>query len=75
MARKSYKSKGQRPNVRKDIRKALRRDYLASGDQLLNKLDAHLKGKRVMEIVPNIDKSNTKERFIRLPYDIALQIK
>ena len=75
MARTSYTSKGQRPNVSKDIRKAMRRDYVASGQQLINKLDAHLKGKNVMVTVPNPDKNNKKEQFIRLPYDIALHAK
>ena len=36
MAKKSYTSKGQRPNVGKNIRKAMRRDYLTSGQQLTN---------------------------------------
>ena len=75
MARKSYKSKGQRSNVSKNIRKAMRRDYLASGQQLINKLDAHLKGKNVMVVVANPDKNNKKERFIRLPYSVALHAK
>tara|TARA_Y100001963_G_scaffold146440_1_gene221400 strand:- start:202 stop:444 length:243 start_codon:yes stop_codon:yes gene_type:complete len=72
---KGYTSKGQRPNVRKDIRKERRRDYVGSIDQIANKLSAHLKGKRVMVTIPNPDKNNTKERFIRLPYHIAMQAK
>ena len=75
MARKSYTSKGQRSNVSKNIRKAMRRDYLASGQQLANKLDAYLKGKKVYTTIPNPDKNNKKERFIKLPYDIALHAK
>ena len=45
---KGYTSKGQRPNVRKDIRKAIRRDYVGSSEQLYNKLLASKKGKKVM---------------------------
>ncbi len=72
---KGYTSKGQRPNVRKDIRKAQRRDYVGSIDQIANKLEAHLQGKRVMVTIPNPDKNNTRERFIRVPYRIAMQVK
>ena len=66
-ASKGYQSKGQRPNVRKDIRKAMRRDYVGSVEQMNNKLSAFKKGKRVMITVPNPNKNNTKERFIRIP--------
>tara|TARA_B100000029_G_scaffold425358_1_gene433670 strand:+ start:1921 stop:2163 length:243 start_codon:yes stop_codon:yes gene_type:complete len=72
---KGYTSKGQRPNVRKDIRKAQRRDYVGSIDQIANKLEAHLQGKRVMVTIPNPDKNNTRERFIRVPYRVAMQVK
>ena len=64
---KGYKSKGQRPNVRKDIRKMGRREYVGSINQIENKLRAFKSGKRVMMTVPNPDKNNTKERFIRVP--------
>ena len=72
---KGYTSKGQRPNVRKDIRKERRRDYVGSIDQIANKLEAHLQGKKVMVTIPNPDKNNTRERFIRVPYRIAMQVK
>ena len=72
---KGYTSKGQRPNVRKDIRKAQRRDYVGSIDQIANKLEAHLQGKKVMVTIPNPDKNNTRERFIRVPYRVAMQVK
>ena len=35
MARIKYVSKGQRPNVRKDIRKDMRRNYVGTWDQFL----------------------------------------
>ena len=66
-ASKGYQSKGQRPNVRKDIRKAIRRDYVGSVEQMNNKVSAFKKGKRVMITVPNPNKNNTKVRFIRIP--------
>ena len=66
-ASKGYQSKGQRPNVRKDICKAMRRDYVGSVEQMNNKLSAFKKGKRVMITVLNPDKNNTKERFVRIP--------
>ena len=72
---KGYKSKGQRPNVRKDIRKMGRREYVGSINQIENKLRAFKSGKRVMMTVPNPDKNNKKERFIKLPYNIALHAK
>ena len=68
---KGYKSKGQRPNVRKDIRKMGRREYVGSINQIENKLSAFKSGKRVMMTVPNPDKNNTKERFIRVPMTLG----
>ena len=68
---KGYKSKGQRPNVRKDIRKMGRREYVGSINQIENKLRAFKSGKRVMMTVPNPDKNNTKERFIRVPMTLG----
>lgn len=72
---KGYISKGQRPNVRKDITKAQRRDYVGSAEHIYNKLLAHKAGKRVMVTIANPDKSNTKERFIRVPYRVAVNAK
>ena len=71
-ASKGYQSKGQRPNVRKDIRKAMRRDYVGSVEQMNNKIHALKAGKRVMITVPNPDKNNTKERFIRVPMSFGM---
>ena len=64
---KGYRSKGQRPNVRKDIRKAMRREYVGSLKQLLNKMEAWKQGKRVMITVPNTAEDNKKKSFVRLP--------
>ena len=72
---KGYTSKGQRPNVRKDIRKEQRRDYVGSIQQMANKFSAYKKGKKVMVTILNPDKANTRERFIRVPYNVALNAK
>ncbi len=64
---KNYESKGERPNVSKDIRKAMRREYLSSNLKvMLNKREAWSKGKRVMLTVPNPDKNNKKEKFVKV---------
>ena len=61
-------SNGERKNVRRDILKAARRDYLASGLQVsLNKIDAWKKGKRVMLTIKNEGADNVKRPFIRVP--------
>lgn len=67
----NYKSKGQRPNVRKDICKAMRRDYVGSVEQMTNKVRALKTGKRVMMTVLNSNKNNTKERFVRVPMTLG----
>ncbi len=64
--RDKYISKGQRPNVRKDIRKIMRREYLGSLEQLLNKVDAWKKDKKVMLTIPNPNKHATNQKFIRV---------
>lgn len=57
--RKSYISKGQRRSVAtKTPRSAI--------DKALDKVIARRKGKKVFDTIPNPDKRNTKERFIRV---------
>ena len=62
---KHYQSKGERPNVSKDIRKAVRRDYMASNMRIINQLDAMKKGKRVVFTIPNPNPNETNKRFIK----------
>ena len=62
---KTYTSKGQRPNVAKSTKKAVRREYMASGQRMLNQLEAIKRGKRVVLTVPNPDKNDTKRRYIK----------
>jgi len=64
----NYVSKGQRLNVRKDICKAQRRDYLANKlDVVANKIAAWKAGKAVFLTIPNPNKNETNKRFIRVP--------
>lgn len=69
MAKKSkrakYISKGERPNVARDIVNAVRRER-SPIDVTLNKLKAWARGKRVMVTVPNPNPNETNKRFIRV---------
>lgn len=64
---KGFISQGERPNVSKKLRNALRSDYLQSGDRAVNQLKAHRAGKRVMVTIANPNKTETNKRFIRVP--------
>lgn len=66
---KNYTSKGERPNVAKSTRKAMRRDYLENHgvERVGNQMKAFLKGKRVMLTIENPNKNETNKRFIRVP--------
>ena len=66
MASIKYVSKGQRPNVRKDIRKDMRRNYVGTWDHFLNQVKAWQQGKRVMLTIPNPTGESNKP-FIRIP--------
>ena len=59
-------SKGERPNVRKDTRKAMRRG-VSNLETMLNKYKAFKKGKNVMLTIPNPNaKANPAKPFIRV---------
>ena len=62
---KGYISKGERNNVRKDITKAIRREYKVV-DRVNNQIDAFIKGKNVMLTIPNSNTNETNKRFIRV---------
>lgn len=71
MAKKGGKSKGNvsagiHSNVSKSVRRAMRADYLASGDRLLNQRAAFDAGKNVMVTIPNPNPNETNKRFIRV---------
>ena len=62
-----YTSKGERNNVNKNILKAMRRDYLKSGQRSSNQQKAFSLGKRVMVTIPNPSaKVETNKPFIRV---------
>ena len=61
-----FVSKGQRPNVSKWTRKAIKRDVTLL-ERANNQMDAHLKGKNVMLTIENPIKSETNKPFIRVP--------
>ena len=69
--KKGGKSKGNvsagiHSNVSKSTRRAIRADYLASGERIINQLKAHRAGKNVMVTIPNPDPNQTNKRFIRV---------
>ena len=66
--REGQTSKGERNNVRRDITKALRRDYLEGEPitRLNNKIAAFKKGKNVVVTIPNPNGNETNKRFIRV---------
>ena len=71
----------QNPNRRNRIRKATRLHFLTTDARVANQVAAWRAHKNVMLTVPNPDKNNTKERFIRVPandywgYPRDMQIK
>ena len=61
-------SKGERNNVRRDITKALRRDYLEREPitRLNNQIVAFKKGKNVIVNIPNPNANETNKRILRV---------
>ena len=61
-----YTSKGERNNVRKDIRKLMRRER-TNLETMINKYSAYKKGKNVMVTIPNPNANmETNKPFIRV---------
>jgi|TARA_B100001093_G_scaffold63663_1_gene53542 uncharacterized protein with GYD domain len=58
-------SQGIHSTVSKSIRKAMRRDYMSSGDRFMNQMKALAQGKDVVFTVENPNKEETNKRFIR----------
>lgn len=63
---KGFVSAGVHSNVSKSIRRAMRADYLASGERILNQLNAFNQGKNVMVTIPNPNPNETNRPFIRV---------
>lgn len=71
MAKKGGKSKGFisqgiHSNVSKSVRNAMRKDYLASGERIMNQLKAWKKNKNVVLTIENPNKNETNKRYIRV---------
>jgi len=69
---KSSKSSGKvsagiHANVSRYIVNSQRRDYMASGERLMNQLLAHKRGRRVVITMANPNKNETNKKFIRVP--------
>jgi len=58
-------SQGIHSTVSKSIRKAMRRDYMSSGNRFMNQMKALAQGKDVVFTVENPNKEETNKRFIR----------
>jgi hypothetical protein len=64
--RTKYVSKGERKPIDPRWRKEYRREYNGSTAQMQNKLEAWLKGKKVMLTIENPNKNETNKKFIRV---------
>lgn len=62
---KTYTSKGEHSNVSKELKKAVRRDYMNSGERLNNQIAAENEGRRVVYTIPNPNPNETNKRFIK----------
>ena len=66
-SREQQTSKGERRNVRSDITKALRREYMNDSlARIQNQIAAFKKGKNVMVTISNPNSSETNKPFIRV---------
>ena len=63
---KGFISQGIHSNVSKSVRKAMRADYLASSERVINQRRAFDAGKNVMVTIPNPNPNETNKRFIRV---------
>lgn len=71
MAKKGGKSKGFisqgiHSNVSRSVTNAMRREYMASGERIMNQLKAWKKNKNVVLTIENPNKNETNKRFIRV---------
>lgn len=61
-----YVSAGVHSTVDKKTRNALRQQYLASGERVLNQRRAFNEGKNVVVTIENPNREETNRRFIRV---------
>lgn len=60
-------SQGLHSNVSASVKKAMRKDYLDSGERIINQRIAWSKGKNVVLTIENPNKNETNKRFIKVP--------
>jgi|TARA_Y100000114_G_scaffold156950_1_gene186211 hypothetical protein len=58
-------SQGQRPNVKHNILKAVRRDTTES-EKMVNIMNAYLQGRNPWLTVPNTNTNETNKKFVRI---------
>ena len=58
-------SSGVHSNVSKSLRRAMRQDYLASGERIINQLNALRAGHDIVVTMENPNREDTSRRFIR----------
>jgi hypothetical protein len=63
---KGFVSQGIHSNVSNGVKKAMRRDYMASGERMANQRAAWAKGKNVVLTIENPNKNETNKRYIRV---------
>lgn len=68
---KGFISQGIHSNVSKATRRAMRHEYLASGERIMNQLKAFRAGKHVMVTIPNPNPNETNKPFIRVTAEQA----
>jgi hypothetical protein len=59
-------SQGIHSNVRRSVLKAMRQDYMVSGERIANQRAAWAKGKNVVLTIENPNKNETNKRYIRV---------
>lgn len=59
-------SQGLHSNVAKSTRRAMRAEYMASGERMINQRKAFDAGKNVVVTIENPNKNETNKRFIRV---------
>jgi hypothetical protein len=59
-------SQGIHSNVQRSVLKAMRQDYMASGERMANQRAAWAKGKNVVLTIENPNKNETNKRYIRV---------
>lgn len=64
---KGFISQGIHSNVSSGTRRAMRAGYMASGERLMNQINAFRKGKNVMVTIENPNANETNRPFIRVP--------